>query len=158
MRIEITVMGGSLRERALAKAISLRILKAAPKEDIFSFLQKKSVSLAVVLSSELTARRLNYAYRKKHKPTNVLSFPVYPNLAALRREKNRRIELGDLVLCLSVIRHEARTIKKSFYTQFSWCIAHGILHIAGLDHERGRNEARRMERLEQRLLKGFPRA
>jgi len=95
------------------------------------------VTLRIV--GEREGRRLNLHYRKKNRPTNVLSFP-YGN------------GTGDVVLCHPVIAREARAQGKSIAAHYAHLVVHGILHLRGYDHEKKR-DARRMERREIRLLR-----
>jgi probable rRNA maturation factor len=94
------------------------------------------------------SRRLNRVYRGKDKPTNVLSFPA----SSVERELEG--ELGDLVICASVVGREAREQGKPGPAHWAHMVVHGILHLHGYDHERPR-AARLMERLEVEILRGF---
>jgi probable rRNA maturation factor len=94
------------------------------------------------------SRRLNRDYRGKDKPTNVLSFPA----SSVERELDG--ELGDLVICASVVGREAREQGKPGPAHWAHMVVHGILHLHGYDHERPR-AARLMERLEVEILRGF---
>ena len=100
------------------------------------------VTLRIVGESE--GRRLNRSYRNKDYATNVLSF-AYGDGG------------GDVVLCHPVIAREARAQGKSIAAHYAHLVVHGILHLRGYRHER-KEEARRMERAEIRLLRqaGFP--
>jgi probable rRNA maturation factor len=82
---------------------------------------------------------LNSRYRRKNKPTNVLSFPY----------GNGR---GDIVLCHPVIAREAREQGKTLAAHYAHLVVHGLLHLRGFDHER-KADARRMERREIRELR-----
>jgi probable rRNA maturation factor len=94
------------------------------------------VTLRIVGVAE--GSRLNRQYRKKHYPTNVLSF---------RYAKDR----GDVVLCHPVIAREARAQGKALAAHYAHLVLHGLLHLRGYQHEKKR-EAERMARLEIRLL------
>jgi probable rRNA maturation factor len=94
------------------------------------------------------SRRLNRVYRGKDKPTNVLSFPS----SSVERELEG--ELGDLVICASVVAREAREQGKPSPAHWAHMVVHGILHLHGYDHERPR-AARLMERLEVEILRRF---
>jgi probable rRNA maturation factor len=100
------------------------------------------ITLRIV--GEREGRRLNSTYRKKSKPTNVLSFPYGGGR-------------GDIVLCHPVIAREARAQGKSIAAHYAHLVVHGILHLRGYDHEKKR-DALRMEAREARLLRrlGFP--
>jgi len=85
------------------------------------------------------SRKLNFTYRKRNRPTNVLSFPYGKGG-------------GDVVLCHPVIAREARAQGKSLAAHYAHLVVHGILHLRGYDHEKKR-DARRMEAREVRLLR-----
>jgi probable rRNA maturation factor len=96
------------------------------------------LGVRVVGSAE--SRRLNARYRGKDKPTNVLSF------------MGEALLLGDLVICASVVRAEAREQGKSLRAHWAHLVVHGALHLIGYDHER-EAEAKRMERREVAVLR-----
>ena len=92
-------------------------------------------------------RRLNARYRGRDYATNVLTF-VYDDVEPLG---------GDLVLCVPVLRREARAQGKTFRAHCAHLLVHGMLHLQGYDHERAA-DARRMEAREKRVLAalGYP--
>jgi probable rRNA maturation factor len=106
--------------------------------------------LAVRVVNASESKRLNARYRGLDKPTNVLSFPV-PRLPGAGRAPR---PLGDLVICASVVRDEARQQRKAIKAHWAHLVVHGSLHLLGYDHE-GDDEARRMERREVAVLKRF---
>jgi probable rRNA maturation factor len=112
---------------------------------------RSGVSVRVVTPAE--SRRLNRLYRSKDRPTNVLSFPAGSGPAAA----DGPAPLGDLAICARVVAREAHTQKKSLAAHWAHMVVHGVLHLAGYDHERD-SDARRMERREKVLMKrlGFP--
>ena len=95
---------------------------------------------------ETESRRLNREFRGKDHSTNVLSFPY----------SSKTLE-GDLVICAPVVAREARSQGKTLRAHHAHMLVHGLLHLAGLDHERER-EAARMEARERAVLArlGFP--
>jgi probable rRNA maturation factor len=97
--------------------------------------------------AEAEGRRLNRQWRGKDYATNVLSFPY-----------TRTPLAGDLVICAPVVAREAREQGKEVAAHYAHLLVHGLLHLQGLDHERGEREARRMERRERQVLAtlGFP--
>ena len=108
-------------------------------------------TLAIRVVTPAESQELNRRYRGKNRPTNVLSFPA--GVAARGEPKS----LGDLAICARVVAREAREQKKSLAAHWAHMVVHGVLHLAGYDHERDA-DARRMERREKLLLKrlGFP--
>ena len=105
------------------------------------------VTVRYVASAE--ARRLNREFRGKDYATNVLSFPY--------GDAPRGAVAGDVVICAPVVAREAREQGKSVEAHHAHLLVHGLLHLQGYDHERGR-DARRMERREREVLAefGFP--
>lgn len=99
------------------------------------------VSIAIALDSDSTVRRLNRTYRGYDKPTNVLSFP-----------NDAGDFLGDIALARQTVLREAREQNKRPADHLTHLVMHGTLHLLGYDHEQGERQARRMERLETRLL------
>ena len=109
----------------------------------------REMALQTVGSTRM--RSLNRRYRGKDKPTNVLAFPA-PATPGAHPEP-----LGDVVICPTVLRREAREQAKSERAHWAHLVVHGALHLAGYDHER-KGDAGRMERREIAVLRllGFP--
>lgn len=101
---------------------------------------KRAGEVAVVLASDAFVRQLNHQYRGKDKPTNVLSFPGDGE------------SLGDIVLARQTVAKEAKAQGKTFKAHATHLLVHGMLHLSGHDHARGK-EAAAMEALEIRILK-----
>jgi len=89
-------------------------------------------------------RRLNRDYRRKDYATNVLTFD-YSRAPAVE---------ADVVLCVPVIRREAREQRKTLRQHLAHLVVHGLLHARGMDHDRAAS-ARRMEALEVDILAGL---
>jgi probable rRNA maturation factor len=99
------------------------------------------ITLRIVNAAE--ARRLNTAFRGREYATNVLTF-VY-------HEPGAKVLLGDIVLCAQVVAREAREQGKSLQDHYAHLTVHGVLHLAGFDHERPR-DAKVMEAREIAIL------
>ena len=108
--------------------------------------------LAVRVVAAAESKRLNARYRGRNHPTNVLSFPVSESSAMASGPRGAARPLGDLVICASVVRDEARAQHKTIKSHWAHLVIHGALHLLGYDHERD-DEARRMERREVAVLK-----
>lgn len=89
--------------------------------------------------------RMNRDYRGKEYATDVLSFPA----PAVFRAQGL---LGDLVICLPVLKRQAKELGHSAEFELDVLLVHGLLHLLGLDHEVGEAEARKMARWEDRIL------
>lgn len=108
-------------------------------------LGRATADVTIVLAGSRTSQRLNRRYRGQRRPTNVLAFP-------LQGSGNRPLKLlGELYLCVPVIRAEARRFGLTQDQHLTRLVAHGLLHLIGHDH-RTRSGQRRMERLERRLI------
>jgi probable rRNA maturation factor len=107
----------------------------------------RAFAATVRLVGTREGRSLNARFRGKDHPTNVLTF-VYDDVEPLA---------GDLVLCVPVVRREAREQGKTFRAHLAHLVVHGMLHLQGYDHERAA-DARRMEARERRVLAalGYP--
>ena len=90
--------------------------------------------------NEKKASELNRRYRGKNKPADVLSFRYGS-------------DYGEILLCPVVIRREAKKQGNSYRHQMLWMILHGIIHLAGLHHEKSKGAERRIAKLEKKILK-----
>ncbi len=90
-------------------------------------------------------RRLNREFLNHDYATDVLSFPT----ASFFRELG---QMGELVVCREVCVRQAREHGHPVGRELEILLVHGLLHLQGLDHEQGPEEAARMARLEARWL------
>lgn len=104
-----------------------------------------SYSLSIKLVDEAEMKMLNFYYRKKQKPTNVLSFPCQ------LPEPMRGDLLGDIAICAQVVNEEALAQNKPLQAHFAHMVVHGVLHLLGYDHENDQ-DADEMESLEAGIL------
>ena len=112
----------------IKKLLPLAVSKKLPRE------------IKVVFLSSPKARKLNLIYRGKRKPTNVLSFFYGPNY-------------GEILICLEIVKKEAKLAGHTQLFQMTWMIVHGILHLAGVHHEKSAVISRCFRSLEKRILK-----
>ncbi|NWG30698.1 MAG: rRNA maturation RNase YbeY [Rhodocyclaceae bacterium] len=106
--------------------------------------QEMPVTVTVRFVDTAEGRRLNRAFRGKDYATNVLSF-VYEDEPVI----------GDLVICLPVVRREAKEQGKPFRAHLAHMVVHGMLHLQGYDHETNERDALRMEARERAILARF---
>lgn len=104
--------------------------------------------VAVVLTDDAAIHVLNRQWRGFDKPTNVLSFP------AARNETQSRPHIGDIVVAYETMAREAETDGKTLQNHLAHMTVHGLLHLAGYDHENAR-DARKMESQECAILDGL---
>jgi probable rRNA maturation factor len=104
-----------------------------------------NAEVSVYIVDEAESQALNFQYRNKNNPTNVLSFP-----ADIPEEVGVPL-LGDLVVCAPVIAREAREQGKKLDAHWAHILIHGTLHLLGYDHIED-DEADVMEALETLLI------
>lgn len=109
--------------------------------------------LTIRLVDEVESQALNYEYRGKNKPTNVLSFP-FDIPEHLPPELCAELPLGDLIICTGVVEHEASEQNKTSEAHWAHMTIHGTLHLLGYDHIED-DEADEMEALETEILAQF---
>ena len=110
------------------------------------------VSLVFADNEEVHA--LNLQWRAKDKPTNVLSFPMLSREDVLLAASNTGAPgmLGDLILARGVCMAEAAEKGITMQAHATHLIVHGLLHLAGYDHETGEADAVAMEAMETKAL------
>jgi probable rRNA maturation factor len=101
--------------------------------------------LSILVVGSVRSRSLNSRYRRKDKPTNVLSF------SGPGPSPDGRDYLGELVICAPVVAREAIAQGKSRESHWAHMTVHGVLHLLGFDHERAA-EAAKMTAREIQIL------
>ncbi len=97
---------------------------------------KEGYDLSIVFVSPAESHRLNLTYRKKDKPTNVLSFPLSKNS-------------GELILDIKTSSLDAKNFDMTPQKFLLYLVIHGMLHLKGLDH------GSTMDKQEKKFLKIF---
>ena len=118
--------------------------RALLRKWIASVLERNAV-LGLRFVGAAEGRALNRQYRGGDHATNVLSF-VY--------DDDGDAVCGDLVLCLPVLRKEARQQGKTLEAHCAHLVMHGVLHVQGYDHETA-SDAQIMEARERAALARF---
>jgi probable rRNA maturation factor len=107
--------------------------------------------------------RLNRDFRGKYGPTDVLSFPAKrrpPRVSRTRDGvKTRRTAaepdqnyVGDIAISPQTARRNARRGARTLSMELRVLILHGMIHLAGYDHETDHGEMDRFERRMRRRL------
>jgi probable rRNA maturation factor len=94
--------------------------------------------VTVLLTRDATMRDLNRRFRGKNKPTDVLSFPT----ANLIQSQYK----GDLAISVETARRQSVEQGHALGVEIKILILHGLLHLAGYDHEADAGEMQRRER------------
>ncbi len=122
-----------------------RILKSLGYEDF---------DLGIWVTTNNTIQKYNKQFRKKDKPTDILSFPYHENLKAgqailakCKEDKN----LGDIIISAEFVKKDFPS-SREFNNRLDVLLAHGIAHLLGYDHETA-EEFAIMKKFEQKILK-----
>lgn len=102
----------------------------------------RPLAIDILLSDDEELTALNETWRGKSGPTDVLSFPA---------DERERPFLGDIAISYGVAARDAEVAGKSMEAHLTHLIVHGVLHLAGHDHEEA-DEAEHMENLERGVL------
>ena len=112
---------------------------------------------SVLFADDAEVQSLNREWRGKDKPTNVLSFPMLARaellaLGGVGEDGAPPELLGDIALALETCTREAAEKRISLEAHAAHLIIHGLLHLAGHDHEISPEDATAMEALEIKAL------
>lgn len=108
---------------------------------------------SLLFTSDEEIHALNREWRQRDKPTNVLSFPMLERDDLLLLPLHGPPEmLGDIVLAHETCAREATEKGITLEAHAGHLIVHGLLHLAGYDHEISDADAEAMERLEIKAL------
>lgn len=111
------------------------------------------LSASLLFTSDEEVHVLNREWRGKDKPTNVLSFPMLERDDLLDLGPDGPPEmLGDIALAYETCAREAAEKGLPTRDHASHLIVHGLLHLAGHDHEISEADAEAMEALERKAL------
>jgi probable rRNA maturation factor len=95
--------------------------------------------VSVLLTSDAHLRRLNLEFRHKDCSTDVLSFPAPESLNGYRGMA------GDLAISVETAARQAEERAHPLATELQILILHGLLHLAGYDHEADHGKMARKE-------------
>lgn len=108
---------------------------------------------SLLFTTDEEVHALNREWRDRDKPTNVLSFPMLERGALLALAADGPpVMLGDLALACATCAREAAEKGAALADHAAHLIVHGLLHLAGYDHEISPEEADHMEALEIKAL------
>lgn len=95
-------------------------------------------SVSVLLTTNKEMRALNRRFRQQDKPTDVLSFPAAGGAQAA--------SLGDIAISSVIARAQAQRFGHTLEQELNILVLHGLLHLAGYDHEHDHGKMHRIER------------
>ncbi len=121
----------------------------ATAEIILNALDKAEAELSILIVDDIKIAELNKRYLNRQGPTNVIAFPMQ---AGEFTQVNPYL-LGDVVISTDTAAKEGETAGIGTVMRFRQLLVHGILHLCGYDHEKSEQEALRMEKKADSLLK-----
>ncbi|MEK7061698.1 MAG: rRNA maturation RNase YbeY, partial [Patescibacteria group bacterium] len=135
--IEINNLTNFTVDKKFFLGVAKKVLKGENKE-------RENISIAFVSSAEI--KKLNKKYKKKNKPTDVLSFGNSLGFKSLNRQGSpfRVADLSEVVICPEIVKKNGDELAKM--------LVHGILHILGYDHEKSEQKAIEMEKKQDYYL------
>ena len=107
--------------------------------------KNKNQEFSILLTNSKKIRSLNYKFKKKNKPTDVLSFPTQNVF------KNNSY-IGDIAICFEIINKRSKT--SNFFLEFDKMWIHGYFHLIGYDHKKLK-DFKKMSKKENLVLKYF---
>jgi len=119
------------KSRINNKLLTRIIKKAIDVADI-----KNISDISIVLVDEKKIKQVNRKYRGKNKSTDVLSFG----------------DLNEIFICPKIVKKQAKKLDVPFKNELARVTIHGMLHLAGYDHEKGGQEAEKMRKAEEKIL------
>ena len=105
------------------------------------YFKKKKQEFSILLTNNKEMKSLNYKFREKNKPTDVLSFPL----------KNKNY-IGDIAISFEII--NKRSKKTNFFLELDKMWIHGYFHLIGYDHKKI-DDYKKMLKKENAVLKYF---
>ncbi len=103
--------------------------------------KKKKQEFSILLTNNKKMRKLNYEFRKKNKPTDVLSFPLSYNKY-----------IGDIAISYEIINKRSKLT--NFFLEFDKMWLHGYFHLIGYDHKKLK-DFKKMKKKENLVLNYF---
>ena len=103
--------------------------------------KKKKQEFSILLTNNKKMTKLNYEFRKKNKPTDVLSFPLSYNKY-----------IGDIAISYEIINKRSKLT--NFFLEFDKMWLHGYFHLIGYDHKKLK-DFKKMKKKENLVLNYF---
>tara|TARA_Y100001970_G_scaffold251855_1_gene325120 strand:- start:2296 stop:2742 length:447 start_codon:yes stop_codon:yes gene_type:complete len=118
-----------------------KLLKLSKKP----FFKRKNEEFSILLTNNKKMKDLNFKFRKKNKPTDVLSFP-------LKSKTKGNNYIGDIAISYEIINKRSKITGFELELDKIWI--HGYFHLKGYDHKKN-FDYKKMLRKEELVLKYF---
>ena len=113
-------------------------LKKLSKKPYF---KKKKQEFSILLTNNKKMKKFNFKFRKKNKPTDVLSF-----------QSNDNIYIGDIAISYEIVNKRSKL--SNFFIEFDKMWIHGYFHLIGYDHKKLK-DFKKMAKKENLILNYF---
>lgn len=141
----MTVRLSGLERRRGLPAVDRRLLRSRASR-VLRALSRSRSELSIRLADDVFMAELNGAWRRRPRPTDVLSFSLLEGEDAVHPGGL----LGDVVIGVETAARQARARRRGLDEEMARLLIHGTLHLLGHDHER-QEDGRVMRREERRL-------
>ena len=105
------------------------------------YFKKKKQEFSILLTNNKKMKNLNFKFRKKNKPTDVLSF-----------QSNNNIYIGDIAISYEIVNKRSKV--SNFFIEFDKMWIHGYFHLIGYDHKKLK-DFKKMAKKENLVLNYF---
>lgn len=111
-----------------------------------------SIEISVTFVNNEQIKDLNYKYRKKNIPTDVLSFSLSETGNYSTDPASGYKLLGDIIISIEKAIEQAQKYGNSLQKEVSHLTVHGMLHLLGYNHENGGIEKVKMREKEESIM------
>lgn len=104
---------------------------------ILALLDYADFDLGILLTTDEYIHKMNKKFRYKDAPTDILSFPFYPDIKPderIQAETEDEKNLGDIIIAPHYVQNTLSTWGHSFNERMRILLIHGICHLLGYDH------------------------
>ena len=102
--------------------------------------KKKKIELSILLTDNQNMKKLNFKFRGKKKPTDVLSFPL-----------DKKDYIGEIAMSFEFVNKKSHSSSFSYELDRLWI--HGYLHLIGYDHKKDKDYLKMIKRENQLINK-----
>ena len=97
--------------------------KKIKKLSKIAYFKRKKQEFSILLTNNKKMKNLNLKFRKKNKPTDVLSF-----------QSNDKVYIGDIAISYEIVNKRSKL--SNFFMEFDRMWIHGYFHLNGYDHKK----------------------
>ena len=151
--MKLTFDNGRAQDKAMEELLFNAAELVLSHNEVFS----SNIEISVSFVDEEEIKRINTEYRDVARATDVLSFPMFDDLDAMKgalkqTPKNREILLGDVIICESIAEKQAVEYGHSLNREITYLFVHSMLHLLGYTHEYSEDDRRVMRIAEEEVM------